>query len=167
MRTRTSRSVSAVVGSSMMMSRASEASARQMATSCLCATDRVSTRASRGMSTPTRSSMRAASSRIRRRSTSRRPALSSALSAMFSATPRFGKSEKSWKITMIPAAADWRGVRRAKLSPATVMRAASGSSTPARILMSVDFPLPFSPASDTASPSRIAKPTPSRARIPA
>ena len=110
--TRTSRSVSAVVGSSMMMSRASEASARQIATSCLCATDSVSTRASSGISTPTRSSIRAASARTRRRSTSRRPACSSALKAMFSATERFGKSEKSWKITMIPAAADCRGVSR-------------------------------------------------------
>ena len=165
--TRTSRSVSADVGSSMMMSRASEASARQIATNCLCATDSVSTRASSGISTPTRSSIRAASARTRRRSTSRRPACSSALKAMFSATERFGKSEKSWKITMIPAAADCRGVSRAKLSPAMVMLAASGSSTPARILISVDLPLPFSPASDTASPSRIAKPTPSSARIPA
>ena len=51
----TSRWVSAVVGSSMMTSRASSASARAMATSCLSATGSDSTRASSGMSTSMRS----------------------------------------------------------------------------------------------------------------
>ena len=122
--TRTSRSVRAVVGSSMMMSRASEASARQMATSCLWATDSVSTRASRGIVDA--DALRASAPpapRTRPRSTSRRPAWSSEAKPMFSATVRFGKSEKSWKITMIPAAADCRGVSRSKRSPATVIAA--------------------------------------------
>ena len=165
-RAATSRSVSAVVGSSMTIRRAFEASARQIATSCLWATGRRSSGTFSGMSTPTRSRAPAASSRTRRRSTRRRPAPSSVAKAMFSATERFGNSEKSWKMTMTPAAAEALGSSRERNLPSMRISPSVGCSTPASILISVDFPEPFSPARQTASPGATVKSTPSSATTP-
>jgi hypothetical protein len=86
---------------------------------------------------------------------------------MFSATDRLGNSEKSWKMTAIPAAAAAMGVIAACGTPSRAITPRSGFSTPARSLISVDLPEPFSPARHTASPARITKSTPSRAVIPA
>ena len=85
---------------------------------------------------------------------------------MFSATVRFGNSEKSWKMTMTPAAAEARGSSRPRGRPSMRISPSVGRSTPARILISVDFPEPFSPARHTASPGATAKSTPSSATTP-
>ena len=164
---RTSRSVSAVVGSSMTMRRAFEASARQIATSCLSATDSVSTRRSRSIATPTRSNAAAAIFRICERRTSRRPSESSAEKATFSATERFGNSEKSWKITWMPAAIASRGDCTRSVAPSIVTPPRSGRTTPDSTLIRVDLPLPFSPARQTTSPGESVKPTSESAVTPA
>ena len=86
---------------------------------------------------------------------------------MFSATVRFGNRLKSWKITLIPAAAAELGVIRPCASPPKRMTPSSWRSTPTSTLMSVDLPDPFSPARHTASPGAIAMSTPSSAVIAA
>ena len=88
--------VRAVVGSSMMMIRASLTRARQMAVSCLSATDRVSTSASRSNARPSSSTMARAAGREARPEYSRRRSATAAVSTMFSPTVRLGNSEKSW-----------------------------------------------------------------------
>ena len=87
--------VSAVVGSSMMISFASNISARQMATICFSATESEPT--SRSSST-SKLILDRASSAIRRMRfllTNLCPAANSVLNARFSITVRFGKIEKS------------------------------------------------------------------------
>ena len=88
--------VSAVVGSSMMISLASEMRARQMATSCLSATDRSPTLASKSTVKPMVATARSAMARKRFQLTNARPAATSVVSARFSMTERLGNTEKSW-----------------------------------------------------------------------
>ena len=166
-RRRTSFSVSAVVGSSMMMSCACEASARQIATSCFWATGRASTRVSRSISTPIFSSALRAIARDASRLKSSLWVESWVTKAIFSATLRFGNSEKSWKITITPAAAEMRGFKTGRAFPAICTVPSLVGSTPEMILMSVDFPDPFSPARQTASPRFKLKSTESSAVTPA
>ena len=96
--TRTSAStsglVSAVVGSSMMMSFAPCVRARAMATSCRLETGRSSTTASRSMSAWTLRSSHSASLRMLAHPMKFRPFSTIWLRAMFSATVRLGNSEK-------------------------------------------------------------------------
>ena len=95
-RASTSLLVNAVVGSSMMISLASLISAREIATSCLSATERSPTVASRSTRKSIFETASSAIRRKRRQLASRRFAASSVVSARFSITVRFGKMEKSW-----------------------------------------------------------------------
>ncbi len=88
--------VSAVVGSSMISSFASDASARAMATSCRPATGSRPTSRPSGSGVPSRAQASSAICRIRRGDTVRRMRASSGGRARFSATVRFGNREKSW-----------------------------------------------------------------------
>ena len=92
----TSLRVSAVVGSSMMISFASNISALQMATICFSATDSEPTSRSSSTSKLIFESASCAIWRMRFLFTNLCPAASSVLKARFSITVRFGKMEKSW-----------------------------------------------------------------------
>ena len=87
--------VSAVVGSSMMMSLASNISARQMATICFSATLSEPTRRSSSTSKLILERASVAIWRMRFLLTNLCPAASSVLKARFSMTVRFGKMAKS------------------------------------------------------------------------
>ncbi len=72
-------------------------------------------------------------------------------------------------MTCTPWATAVRGVRRAvrRWSSTVISPPGSGCSTPEMILMSVDFPLPFSPARQCSSPRRTSKSTSRNAWTPA
>ncbi len=91
----TSDSVSAEVGSSMMISRDDSDSARAISTSCCSATDNADTGVSGSTTRPTRATMARASSRIRRQSTRRRRLSGARPTKMFSATLSVGISDSS------------------------------------------------------------------------
>ena len=92
----TSLRVRAVVGSSMTMSRASACRARAMATICFAAVGRLPTSASRAKSMPSRSSAARAMRRTSPQRTPRRRSFKRPFIAKFSATVRFGNSDRSW-----------------------------------------------------------------------
>ena len=86
---------------------------------------------------------------------------------IFSSTERFGKSDRSWKITWIPSWRAWCGVRYGWATPSMVIvPPTSGAWTPERILISVDLPDPFSPTRQCTSPGATDQSMLSSARVP-
>ena len=150
----TSVEVSAAVGSSITITRASDESALAISTICWSAIESPRAMRSGSSLTPSSANSRSTSRRIVRRSM-RRP-LRSGCAPMktFSATVRSGKSVGSWKMIAMPAACDCAVVSKTTSSPSISTRPLSGRCTPARILTSVDLPAPFSPTSACASPRR-------------
>src|SRR5919108_5357116 len=69
-------------------------------------------------------------------------------------------------MTAMPSVFAMAGVMCRTTWPPTVNVPASGVSAPATILMSVDFPAPFSPTSACTSPARRSNETPLSARTP-
>ena len=92
----TSVSVSAEVGSSMMMSRLSSDSARAISTSCCSATESAETGVIGSMLSPTRAMMPRDSCSIRRQSTSPSRPIGARPMKMFSATVSVGIRLSSW-----------------------------------------------------------------------
>ncbi len=92
----TSASVSAEVGSSMMISRDDSDRARAISTSCCSATDSTETGVSGSTSSPTRPTMPRVSTRIRRQSTSPSAFSGARPTKMFSATLSVGIRLSSW-----------------------------------------------------------------------
>jgi hypothetical protein len=76
---------------------------------------------------------------------------------MLSATDRSGMSESSWKMQAMPAAFAAAGDANETGSPSSSIRPSSGATTPAMILMSVDFPAPFSPSTAWMRPASITR----------
>jgi hypothetical protein len=64
---------------------------------------------------------------------------------ILSATERSGISDSSWKMQTMPATAAAAGFENARKVPSSRNSPASGGTTPAMILIKVDFPAPFSP----------------------
>ena len=106
------------------------------------------------LSAPARASASSAMRRCARRSISpkRRGGL---LIAILSATERSGISDNSWKMQAMPAAFAAAGDANETGSPSSSMRPSSGATTPAMILISVDFPAPFSPSTAWMRPASI------------
>ena len=98
----TSFGVSGAVGSSMMMTRASLASARAISTICWSAMDRPRIGCVTSSRTPSWSMSRRASATIPAHGTRERGPPSSRPSTRFSATERSGKEIGSWWISVIP-----------------------------------------------------------------
>ena len=92
----TSVSVSAEVGSSMMMRRPSIESARAISTSCCSATESAETGVMGSMVSPTRAMIFRDSSRIRRQSMRPKAPVGARPMKMFSATDRVGIRLSSW-----------------------------------------------------------------------
>ena len=65
---------------------------------------------------------------------------------MLSATVRSGSSDSSWKMQTMPARLAAAGSAKVTGRPSNSMTPASGCTTPDIILISVDFPAPFSPS---------------------
>ena len=86
---------------------------------------------------------------------------------MLSATDRSGISDSSWKMQTMPAALASAGVRKLTGVPLRgTCSPASGWTTPAMILISVDLPAPFSPSTAWMRAGSQAKSTSSSARTP-
>ena len=92
----TSVSVSAEVGSSMMISRLSSDSARAISTSCCSATDSADTGVSGSMVSPTRAMMPREASSMRRQLTRPSRPIGARPTKMFSATVSVGIRLSSW-----------------------------------------------------------------------
>src|SRR5436305_1277015 len=150
----TSVCVSAAVGSSITITRASDESAFAISTICWSAIESPRAMRSGSSLTPSCSKSSSTSRRMRRRSMRRPLRSGGAPMKTFSATVRSGKSVGSWNIMAMPAAFDWAVVSKTTSTPSMSTRPPSGRCTPARILTSVDLPAPFSPTSACASPRR-------------
>ena len=88
------------------------------------------------------------------------------LMAMLSATESSGTSDSSWKMQTMPARLAAAGESKATSAPSSVMRPASGLTTPDRILISVDLPAPFSPRMAWMRPAPMDEVAFSSARTP-
>src|SRR5579872_519590 len=66
----------------------------------------------------------------------------------------------------MPASRAFDGELNATFLPAISIEPSSYACTPLRILMSVDFPAPFSPSSACTSPGNTSRLTPRKARTP-
>ena len=85
---------------------------------------------------------------------------------MLSATDRSGISDSSWKMQTMPAAPAAAGDANDTDLPSSSTRPSSGATTPARILISVDLPAPFSPSTAWMRPASTTRSAPCRAVTP-
>ena len=160
----TSESVRAAVGSSITITTASVESARAIITSWRSAGRRRAIGTDGSMVTPSSARWRAEMSRAVARSQASLPP--SRPRVMLSATLSCSTTLSSWNTNERPAAcASWRPWNR-RAVPRTRISPVSGSWTPARILISVDLPAPFSPTRQWTSPARRSRSTPRRAWTP-
>ena len=87
---------------------------------------------------------------------------------MFSAAVRFGRSLKSWKTqpTLRRSSGTFERFSRPRSRPPTTMRPREGSISFSSSRITVDFPEPDAPTTNTNSPFSIVKETPSSAVTP-
>ena len=85
---------------------------------------------------------------------------------MFSATDRVGTTFISWWMKRNPSRCAAAGLSIETGLPSMRISAVSGATTPARILISVDLPAPFSPISAWISPAAMVSDTPRSAGMP-
>ena len=85
---------------------------------------------------------------------------------MLSATVRSGKRDSSWNTLTIPARLAAAGVASTTGLPASSIVPASGFTTPAITLMSVDLPAPFSPRTAWMRPRAHSRRASASARTP-
>ena len=159
--------VRAAVGSSITSTRASSARALAISTRWRLPTDSDPTTVSTPMScAPSCASSSAA--RVRMASQSmRKPDRKGAWPRkMFSATVRSGNCSSSWWMVAIPRRWACAGPSSATRCPSISMWPASGVCTPARTLIRVDLPAPFSPSRAWTSPARRSKLTSVSAATP-
>ncbi len=165
-RASTSSSVSELVGSSRISTRASIERARAISTIC-CWSGRSRLTGVVGLSSsPSRSSTPAARRFELRQLIPSGVRVSRWPRKMFSAIVKSGTSVVSWVTVTIPL---WRAavvLRKWASPPSSVIRPASGRSWPERMLISVDFPEPFSPIRPWISPRYSSRWAPRRARTP-
>ena len=148
-------SVSELVGSSRMSTRASMLSARAISTICCRSGDRLPVSCSGSIGSRSRSSTSAALARVADQSMPNRPPTSRLPSRMFSATVRAGASAVSWETIAMPCAMASSGRWNCTGSPPMPMLPESGSTWPERMPSIVDLPEPFSPISPWTTPGRL------------
>ncbi len=85
---------------------------------------------------------------------------------MLSATLRSGSSDSSWNTLTMPARLAAAGLSSTRGWPESSMVPASGLTTPAITLMSVNLPAPFSPSTAWMRPRPHSRRASSRARTP-
>ena len=162
----TSSSVSELVGSSRIRTRASIESARAISTICFRSGRSRRTGSDGSRSSPSRSIAARARARVVFQSTSPARLAIRCPRKMFSAIERSGARV----VSCVTVAMPWRsasvGVRNDVGRPAKEIDPASGCSWPDRIRSIVDFPEPFSPMSACTSAGRTLSLAPRRACTP-
>ena len=154
------------VGSSRMRTEGESFTALAISTRCRCDGDSWRTDVSGLMPTiPSSSSSRAVLTFSCCRATRPNREVISRRKKTFSATVSSLTRLSSWCTTAMPADRASSGERHATSSPLYVRKPVSGFCTPARILMSVLFPAPFSPRMARVSPTYKLRLTPFNATV--
>ena len=166
-RVSTSLGVSGAVGSSMMIRRLSDASARAISTICWSAIERPRMGRVTSILTPSRSISWRASPVILAQCTRPSGAPPVRPRTRFSATERSGKEIGSWWISVMPSFCAAMGEWISTVSPLSAMVPRLGRCTPARILAKVDLPAPFSPSRAWISPRKRSRSTSRSTSTPA
>ena len=150
----TSSSVSELVGSSRISTRASIERARAISTICCWSGRRRRTGSDGSRSRPSRASASRARRRVPRQSMKPRRATIRCPRKTFSAIERSGASVVSWVTVAMPCRSASIALRHCIGLPPSMTSPLSRCTWPERIFSSVDLPEPFSPTSTCTSPGR-------------